>query len=95
MQSFGEIYGYLFAIFMLGSGLGPFLMGISYDRTGSYNLMLECFGFALVATSILILRLGPYVYPVSHRDDTDAALPAAPRTGSPTATNQNVDPAFD
>jgi len=91
MRSFGEIYGYLFAIFMLGSGLGPFVMGVSFDRRGSYNLILECFGFALVAASILILRLGPYVYPVSHRDGTNAAA----KTSSLMATNQNVETAFD
>jgi MFS family permease len=95
MRSFGEIYGYLFAIFMLGSGLGPFAMGVSFDRRGSYNLILECFGFALVAASILILRLGPYAYPVSHRDGTNAALRAAVKTSSPTATDQNVETAFD
>jgi MFS family permease len=72
MQSFGEIYGYLFAIFMLGSGLGPFVMGISFDRRGSYNLILKCFGFALIAASILILRLGPYAYPVSHKASSSA-----------------------
>jgi MFS family permease len=93
MRSFGEIYGYLFAIFMLGSGLGPFVMGVSFDRRGSYSLTLECFEFALVAASILILRLGPYAYPVSHRGDTNGALHGAIETGLPTATDQNVETA--
>jgi predicted MFS family arabinose efflux permease len=84
MRSFGEIYGYLFAIFMLGSGLGPFVMGVSFDRTRSYHLILEFLGFALAAASILILRLGPYAYPISHRDGTHAAPLAAVKT-SPTA----------
>jgi hypothetical protein len=26
MRAFGEIYGYLFALFMLGAGAGPFAM---------------------------------------------------------------------
>jgi MFS family permease len=30
MRSFGEIYGHFFSIFMLGAGLGPFAMGVSY-----------------------------------------------------------------
>src|SRR5262249_37704907 len=64
IRSFGEIYGYLFAIFMLGTGLGPFLMGVSFDRTGSYALVLGCFEIALMVASILMLRLGPYAYPV-------------------------------
>jgi len=63
MRSFGEIYGYFFSIFMLGAGLGPFAMGVSYDRTGSYRLMLLCFATALALASLPVLRLGAYAYP--------------------------------
>jgi len=66
MRSFGEICGYFFSIFMLGAGLGPFAMGISYDRTGSYKLMLVCFACALALASLPMLRLGPYVYPAAR-----------------------------
>jgi len=72
MRSFGEIYGYFFAIFMLGAGLGPFAMGVSFDRTGSYKLMLVCFACALAMASAPMLRLGAYVYPAAresgHKD---------------------------
>ena len=34
MRAFGEIYGYLFAIFMLASGLGPFIMGFLVQPRG-------------------------------------------------------------
>jgi cyanate permease len=74
IRSFGEIYGYLFAIFMLGAGLGPFVMGVSFDQTGSYKLILVCFGFVLAIASILMLRLGPYAYPVSHNWPSAAVL---------------------
>jgi MFS family permease len=63
MRSFGEIYGYFFSIFVLGAGLGPFAMGVSYDRTGSYRLMLVCFAAALALASLPMLRLGAYAYP--------------------------------
>jgi len=66
MRSFGEIYGYFFAIFMLGAGLGPFAMGVSFDKTGSYRLMLVCYAFALALASLPILRLGPYAYPAAR-----------------------------
>jgi MFS family permease len=66
MRSFGEIYGYFFAIFMLGAGLGPFAMGVSFDRTGSYQLMLVCYAFALALASLPILRLGAYAYPAAR-----------------------------
>jgi len=65
MRSFGEIYGYLFGVFMLGTGLGPFAMGVSFDYTGSYELIFVCFEVALILASILMLRLGPYAFPSS------------------------------
>ena len=36
-RAFGQIYGWFFMIFGLGSGVGPFLGGVTYDRAGSYN----------------------------------------------------------
>ncbi len=77
MRSFGEIYGYFFSIFMLGAGLGPFAMGVSYDRTGSYKLMLVCFAFALALASLPMLRLGPYAYPAARESGQENALAPA------------------
>ena len=74
MRAFGEIYGYFFALFMLGAGLGPFAMGVSFDRTGSYKLMLVCYAFALALASLPILRLGAYVYPAARRAGKRNAL---------------------
>lgn len=36
-RAFGEIYGYLFFVFMAGSSLGPLVMGLSFSHTGSYK----------------------------------------------------------
>jgi predicted MFS family arabinose efflux permease len=36
LKSFGTIYGFMIGIFSLGNGVGPFLMGLSYDKLGSY-----------------------------------------------------------
>ncbi len=77
MRSFGEIYGYFFSIFMLGAGLGPLAMGISYDRTGSYKLMLVCFAIALAFAGLPMLRLGPYAYPAAREAGRESALVAA------------------
>ena len=63
MRSFGEIYGYLFAIFMLGSGSGPFLMGTVFQKAGSYSPGLITLGVGLAIASVLVTRLGPYTYP--------------------------------
>jgi MFS family permease len=77
MRSFGEIYGYFFAIFMMGSGLGPFAMGMSYDRTGSYRYMLICFAAALALASLPMLRLGAYEYPAPVEAVGESALAPA------------------
>jgi len=74
MRSFGEIYGYFFSIFMLGSGLGPFAMGVSYDSTGSYRLMLLCFAGALALASLPMLRLGAYAYPTARETGQESVL---------------------
>lgn len=64
MRAFGEIYGYLFSIFLIGAGLGPLVMGFCYDRTGSYRLTLISFAVALAFAVLPMLRLGPYQYAV-------------------------------
>ena len=71
MRAFGEIYGYLFALFMLGAGAGPFAMGVSFDATGSYQLMLASFAIALLLASGLMIGLGSYVYPPGSRPARD------------------------
>jgi MFS family permease len=77
MRWFGEIYGFLFAIFMLANGLGPFVMGLSFDKAGSYNPCLIGFAIGLVCASAVILRLGPYPYPVQLADRKRSDLAAA------------------
>ena len=62
LRAFGEIYGYLFAIFMLGSGLGPFLMGLCFRLTHSYEPALALLAAGLALACFLTARLGPYAY---------------------------------
>ncbi len=74
LRAFGELYGYLFAVFMLGSGLGPYVMGHSFARTGSYDTALIGFAAALVLACGLISRLGRYRFAVEPaRIDARAA----------------------
>jgi len=60
LRSFGEIYSYLFITVPLGGALGPALMGIGFDRTGSYQLVLLLCGVATVIAALLLLRLKSY-----------------------------------
>jgi MFS family permease len=76
-RSFGELYGYFFMVFGLGSSFGRFLGGYVFDLTGSYNAAFIGAGVALVIGVFLVNRLGAYAYPV-HRHITPqlAAEPA-------------------
>jgi MFS family permease len=60
LRSFGEIYSYLFIAVPLGGALGPSLMGVTFDHTGSYRLALLFCGVATVAAALLLLRLSSY-----------------------------------
>jgi predicted MFS family arabinose efflux permease len=74
LRAFGQIYGCLFAIFTLGTGLGPVLMAVSFDVTQSYDVTLTAFGIALVCASVLVSRLGPYRFP-ARRAKADRPQP--------------------
>jgi MFS family permease len=65
LRAFGQIYGYLFAVFTIGTGLGPFVMGAAYAATGSYRPALMAFVGVLACAGWLLLRLPRrYPYPV-------------------------------
>jgi len=71
LKSFGEIYGYAFGAFVLAGGCGALLMGIGFDRTGSYMLPLQGFFVAICVAIILFSRLGPYRYGVRELSDRE------------------------
>jgi cyanate permease len=50
-------------IFTVGSGVGPYLMGISFDATHSYATALALFCAMLIASSAIISRMGAYRFP--------------------------------
>jgi len=63
-RAFGQIYGYFFMIFGLGSSFGRFLAGLIFDLAGSYNPALIGAALTLVIAVIFVNRLGSYPYPV-------------------------------
>jgi MFS family permease len=60
LRAFGEIYGYFLAVFLVGSGIGPFLMGIAYAHSGDYSLALAAFAGCLFLACASMLTLGGY-----------------------------------
>ncbi|MGH8139884.1 MAG: MFS transporter [Steroidobacteraceae bacterium] len=58
LQSFAEIYGWLFGAFMLGTATGPYLFGLGYDTHGNYAAPL--IGAAICfALGCMLLALMP------------------------------------
>lgn len=60
LRAFGKIYSSLFAAFALAGALGPLIMGVGFDRTGSYIGPLVGFFLAMLLATGLMTRLGPY-----------------------------------
>jgi MFS family permease len=85
LRAFGTIYGCMFAIFSVGTGFGPFLMGASFDQLQSYIPMLTGFEVALVVCVALLARLGPYAYPQGA-----FALPGDAAEVPPSPTNREL-----
>jgi MFS family permease len=75
-RAFGELYGYFFMVFGIGSSLGRMLGGLVFDMAGSYTPALIGAAVVLVAAVTLVNRLGAYTYPVRRR--TVPALAAEP-----------------
>jgi hypothetical protein len=62
MRSYGTIFGWIWAVFGVSGGLGAYLMGFGFDKTGSYVAPLIGFFCAAVLATLLIASLGPYRY---------------------------------
>jgi MFS family permease len=58
----GKIYGMLFALFTVAAGLGPFLMGLSFTSTKSYEVGFGAAAALLLIAGLVIMTLGPYRY---------------------------------
>lgn len=77
LRSFGELFGWLWAVFGVSGGIGAYLMGVGFDKTGSYSLPLAGFSVAAFAAMLLMISLGPYRYRVRAPHSADVAPPIA------------------
>ena len=80
MKRFGQLYGYLFASFVIGSAIGPFMMGLAFERLHSYEPALWTFGALMLIATTAILSLGPYRYPAEEKSPAGVGLVDAPAT---------------
>ncbi|MGC2030226.1 MAG: MFS transporter [Steroidobacteraceae bacterium] len=70
LRRFGEIYGYLLAIFMVGSGVGPFELGVAYVHFGNYSAALAGLGVCLACACASMLTFPAYAFGNHDRSAT-------------------------
>jgi MFS family permease len=57
---YGSAYGGVYAMFLLGSAIGPALIGVLFDLSGGYTLPFSAAALCLMVAALLILRLHRY-----------------------------------
>ena len=67
LKAYGKVYGLMFMLFNIGTGLGPALSGRAFDMFHGYTQIFIVYEVALAITCLLLVRLGPYVYPAPPR----------------------------
>ena len=59
-RSYGELYGSIYGIHIIGSGLSPLVLGLGYDAMGSYTGVLVAYAGLIIAAAGLLLFLRAY-----------------------------------
>jgi MFS family permease len=67
LKAFGEIWGSYMGILALVMGFSPPLIGMLFERTGSYHLALQLMIAGDLAAALLFLTLGRYRYAVDFK----------------------------
>jgi MFS family permease len=60
MVAYGRIYGWLYAVFLIGTALGPLIAGACFDRYGDYVVALTMLGLALAIAASTSWTLGAF-----------------------------------
>lgn len=60
LKNYGAIFGLMGSLIAIGGALGPFLGGLAYDYTGSYNLLVIIGMIGCFIAGLLILTLPRY-----------------------------------
>jgi len=69
LKCYGQIFGAIYGMFMVGIAAGPYLFGVAFDHFGDYKIPFTIAGFGLVLLCVLLVLL--------PRFDTEAELAAA------------------
>jgi MFS family permease len=77
MRHFGTLLGILQGAVLLCIATGPLIIGVAYDKTGSYSLILQILAATFGLCAVLILLLGRYPFPAIEGFDKRVADDAA------------------
>jgi MFS family permease len=80
MRSFGTVYGLLVSLLAISSGVGPMLLGMIFDRFGSYGRGLIIAEVGLGVAVVLVFLLGRYVF--AARRTAEQLGETSPPTGA-------------
>jgi MFS family permease len=61
-EAYGRIYGLFYLCFMLGASVGPFVMGLSFEQYGDYQVALLGAAALVMLACVMTLGLGSYRY---------------------------------
>ncbi|HEX4197374.1 MAG TPA: MFS transporter [Caulobacteraceae bacterium] len=70
LRCYGQIFGAIYGMFMVGIAIGPYLFGVAFDHFGSYKIPFTLAGLGLVLLCVLLVLL--------PRFETEAAAELAP-----------------
>ena len=57
LRNYGQIFGLVYAMFMVGIALGPFLFGVAFDKWGDYSIPYIMAGVGLSGICVLLFFL--------------------------------------
>jgi MFS family permease len=60
LGAYGSIYGWLYAVFMVGTSIGPVIAGAAFDRWGNYDVGIAGLGISLATAALTTLKLRPF-----------------------------------
>lgn len=60
LRNYGVLFGVINVMTKVGSGLGPLLAGMAYDRFGSYDWLITALIVVFIVSALLVASLGPY-----------------------------------
>jgi MFS family permease len=69
LRRFGQLYGFLFGLFLIGVGTGPALMGAVHTRLHSYDSGFYAFEIMLAVATFIMLFVGRYKYPAGDEGE--------------------------